>query len=466
MGVKAKIRRALLCVLLVSSSSASPRYSVDWNAAGSEVLDRLAALIRINSTNPPGNETRVANAVKAMLAREGIPAELFALEPGRANLVARIRGNGSKRPLLLMGHTDTVGVQRAMWSVNPFAAVRQGGFLYGRGAVDDKDHVAAAVTILALLQRLHVKLDRDVIFLAEAGEEGSTRIGIDYMVRQHWPEIGAEFAIAEGGGIIEESGRQLYVLAATTEKTPHYTKLSAHGPSGHGSRPIAGNAVVHLAEAVARAGTWQTPLRLNPTTRAYFARIAQVLPAPQAERYRALLDPARAAEADRYLRDAEPGSYAMLHTTVVPTVLRAGFRTNVIPAEAEAELDVRALPDEDMARFYAELRRTIDDPTVQVSAEGGGRPSAAPSRTDTALFRALEETARQMFRAPVIPEMLPGATDNAQLRAKGVQAYGVGPAATPGDGAHADNERIGEHALLQFTEFLWRTVLAVAASPQ
>lgn len=459
--------RRLACVLLLAvSAGARERYAVDWNRITPEILDRFTTLLRIDSSNPPGNETRVAEAVKSILEREGIAAELVALEPNRANLVARIRGNGRKPPLLLMGHTDVVGVQRQHWSFNPFGAIRKDGFIYGRGAIDDKDHVVAALTVMLLLRRMHVELDRDVIFLAEAGEEDGGRVGIDYMLRQHWPEIAAEFAIAEGGSIVEESGKPRYVLVGTAEKVPQYTTLRASGASGHGSRPIPGNAVVHLAEAVSRAGTWQTPLYLNETTRAYFERLAAITPGPEGERYRAVLDPERAAEADRYFRDRDPGNYALLRTTVTPTMLKAGFHINVIPSQAEAQLDVRALPGEDMTRFYAELRRQIADPSVAILPQPPGRPAAPPSRLDTAMFHALEETARRMFRVPVIPAMLTGATDNAQLRARGVQAYGVGPAGTAQGGAHSDNERISERALSEWVEFLWRTVLAVAAAPE
>lgn len=455
-------------LLLVFTASAQPRYPVDWSKLQPEILKYFTALLKINTTNPPGNETLAAHAVEAILRREGISSQLFALDPARANLVARIKGNGSKRPVLLLGHTDVVGVQRERWSVDPFAAVRKNGFIYARGATDDKEHVVAGIMILLLLQRSHIKLDRDIIFLAEAGEEGTSKFGINFMVQHHWPTIDAEFALAEGGSAVEENGKVHHVLISTTEKAPRGIRLVAHGTAGHGSRPIPENAVVHLAEAVSRAGNWQTPIRLNATTRAYFERLAAISPPAEAQRYRAILDPARAREADQYFRDHDPGHYSILRTTVVPTILKAGFRSNVIPSEAEATLDVRALPDEDIARFVEELRRVINDPSVEVIPPApGGRPIAPPSRMDTEMYRALERVSSQMFHAPAIPSLLTGATDNAQLRAKGVQAYGVGPIASaaegPLGGAHSDNERISEHALMNLIEFLWNAVIEVAA---
>jgi acetylornithine deacetylase/succinyl-diaminopimelate desuccinylase-like protein len=225
--------------------------------------------------------------------------------------------------------------------------------------------------------------------------------------------------------------------------------------------------VVRLAEAVARAGRWNTPIRLNETTRAYFQRLAKISPPAEAARFLAILDPARAAETDRYFRLHDPGHYSILRTSVVPTVVKAGFRSNVIPSEAEAYLDVRALPDENIPAFVNELKRVINTPGVQVVAPTDGRPAAPPSRLDTEMYRAFETVSKRMFDAPVLPGMLTGATDNAQLRAKGVQAYGVGPmvqpSAGPLGGAHADNENIRVAALMKMIEFLWQAVIAVAA---
>jgi acetylornithine deacetylase/succinyl-diaminopimelate desuccinylase-like protein len=460
---------ALLAALCGSGLGAQERYPVDWGKLQPEILERFATLLKLDTSNPPGNETRVAEVVEAALQREGIPVQLFSTEPSRANLVARLKGNGSKRPLLIMGHTDVVGVQRERWSVDPFGAVRKDGLIYSRGANDDKDHVVAGLMVMLLLKRMQVKLDRDVIFLAEAGEEGTTQVGIDYMVSQHWPEIEAEYAMAEGGSVVEADGRMHHVLINVTEKVPRGARLIARGPSGHGSRPSPQNPVVHLAAAVAKAGAWQTPLRLNDATRAYFERLAAISPPREAARYRAILDPARSAEVDHYFLEHEPGHYTLLRTSVVPTMVQAGFRANVIPSEAEAYVDIRALPDEDMSKFFAELRRVINDPTIEVvPAQNGGRPAAPPSRTDNVMFHALESVSRTMFHAPVLPSMLAGATDCAQLRAKGVECYGFGPIASSGDGplggAHSDDENIAVSALQKLVEFLWKAVIEVAAS--
>jgi acetylornithine deacetylase/succinyl-diaminopimelate desuccinylase-like protein len=455
--------------MLAAAGAAEDRYPVDWHKLEPEILANFTALLKIDTSNPPGRETTAAKAIQAVLEREGIPCKLFALDPARANLVARIKGTGAKRPLLLMGHTDVVGVQREKWSFDPFAAINRNGVIYARGSRDDKPHVIAGLMTLLLLKRMKVKLDRDVIFLAEAGEEGTSTFGIDYMVKEHWPEIDAEFAMAEGGSIVEQSGKPHHVLISTTEKSPQRVRLVARGPAGHASRPELTNAVVHLAEAVAKAGNWQTPMRLNETTRMYFQRLAEISAPEAAARYRDILNPAKAAAVDRYFRKGEAGHYSILRTSVVPTIVNIGFRANVIPSEGEAMLDVRALPDEDMPKFLAELRRVINDPAIEViPPKVNARPVAPPSRIDTEMFQVFEAVARRMFNVPTLPNMMTGATDNAQLRAKGVQAYGTGPLVSaeegPLGGAHTDDEHIPARSLMALMEFTWNAVVGVAAT--
>jgi acetylornithine deacetylase/succinyl-diaminopimelate desuccinylase-like protein len=456
---------ALAAVLPAQSKGPHP---VDWKKAGAEAIEHFTDVLRIDTSNPPGNETKAALYLKQVLEKEGIACQLFALEPDRANLVARLKGNGSKKPLLVMGHTDVVGAQRQNWTFDPFTPTRKDGFIYARGAVDDKDNLTAGLMLIILLKRLNVKLDRDVIFLAEAGEEGSTRVGIDFMVDKHWPEIEAEYALAEGGATAARDGKVRYVGISATEKIPRPVHLIARGHAGHGSRPTPDNAVLRLATAVAKVGTWQGSMRLNDTTRAYFERLATISPPEDAYRYNHIGDPAAAQAIGKYFEQHELSHAALLRTTIVPTVIKAGFRTNVIPSEADATLDVRALPDEDLDRFYAELRRVIADPKVEVvSSKLRGRPISRPSRLDTDMFHALENAQRRMFPGAItLPQMSGGATDNAQLRAKGVEAYGFGPIVDERDahGAHSDDERIAEASIPKLVEYLWYAALDVAAA--
>src|SRR5574340_222157 len=370
-----RFRLATFVVFTCAACAALP----DWSKVSPETLQHFSALVRLDTSNPPGNETRAAKYLESVLNKEGIPTTLFAVEPQRANLIARLKGNGTKKPILLMGHTDVVGVQREKWTVDPFAALHKGGFVYGRGTQDDKDHVAANLMVLLLLKRLNIPLQRDVIFLAEAGEEGTTSVGIAALVAQKWPEIEAEYALAEGGSTLSENGKVRYVGITTTEKVPRGIRLVAHGRAGHGSRPTPANAVVRLAEAVARVGRWQPPLRLNETTRAYFKRLASISPPEQAWRYRHIGDPKAANDIDKFFSRNELGHYSMVRTSISPTIIRAGFRSNVIPSEAEAYLDVRALPDEDIDKLCATLRKLINDPSIDVVApRPGGQIGRAP----------------------------------------------------------------------------------------
>jgi acetylornithine deacetylase/succinyl-diaminopimelate desuccinylase-like protein len=440
----------------------------DFVAAHKEAVEILTGFIRVDTSNPPGNETQGAQFLKAYLDKAGIPSQIFELEPRRGNLVARIKGNGKKKPLLLMGHIDVVGVEREKWTVEPFAGVIKDGFVYGRGAADDKGMTAVCLEIMLMLHRLKVPLDRDVIFLAEAGEESVTNVGIDYMVEKHWDKIGCEYALNEGGVIREEGGKIRFVGVSTTEKVPRPVLVSAKGTSGHGSKPRIDNAIVHLAAAVAKVGQWQPPMRLNETTREFFARLAKISPPEEAFLYQNLENPALSGQVQETLRQSNITYNAMLRTTISPNIIKGGFRVNVIPGDALATLDVRTLPDEDFERFLQTLRDLINDPAIEVvSGSNKARPSSPPSKLDSEMFLALERAQKRLFPdVTTIPVMLTGATDSAQLRTKGVQAYGIGSVMTEADGnrLHGNDERISVEGLRTFLEFVWLAVTDVAAA--
>ena len=440
----------------------------DFAAARDEVVKILSGFVRIDTSNPPGNETKGAEYLKSILDRDGIASEIFEMEPGRGNIVARLKGSGKKRPVLLMGHIDVVGVEREKWTVDPFGGLLKDGYLYGRGSSDDKGMASACLEVFLLLHRLKVPLDRDVIFLAEAGEEGTSSVGIDFMVQQHWDKIDCEYALNEGGMIYAPNGKVKYVGVATTEKVPRGFKLVARGTSGHGSVPRPDNAITHLAAAVARVGNWQAPMRLNETTRAFFSRLAKISPADEAYLYSHLEDPANSGMIQEKIRTGNGTYNSMLRTSIVPTIIKGGFRSNVIPGDAEATLDVRAVPDEDIDALAETLRKLINDPAVEVvPPPARGRPATPPSKLETDMFRALESAQAKMFPGVLtLPLMLTGATDSAQLRAKGVQAYGLGSVAGDRERAsvHGNDERISVEGLGKFVEFIYWAVMDVAAS--
>ncbi len=465
--------RRLLQLILFGSVLRAAAPEVDWAKAKTEILRHFQSIVRINS-GPPGNETTVIDYLKGVLDREGIASQVFALDPKRANLIVRIKGNGRKRPVLFLGHTDTVGVQIEKWPVDPFGAVLKDGFIWGRGTTDNKDCVTAGLMLILELSRLHVSLDRDVIFAAEASEESSSgplNVGIEYLIEQHWPDIESEFALAEGGSVHVENGRVRFVEIAATEKVPRRAKLVVTGTSGHGSRPRRDNAIVHLSTAVSKIGAWETPMRLNDVTRTFFERLATISPPEEAARYNGLMDAQKSAASQDYFAVHDLGKYSVLRTSISPTMISGGFSQNVIPSQAEAMLDIRALPDEDIESFYGAMGAVISDPAVKIVPAAPGRPAAPPSRLDTEMFHALEATQRRLYpNAITIPGMVTGATDLAQLRAKGVQAYGVGPRFEESEfaqhGWHSDVERLNEESLYDFVRFVWTAVSEVAATRQ
>lgn len=451
--------------MAVSLCAQSPQ--PDWSRIDAESLAHFQALVRLDTTSPPGNEVVAVEYVKQVLDREGISYQVFALDPKRPNLVARIKGNGSKRPLLILGHTDTVSIDAAKWKFPPFGATRDGGYIYGRGTIDDKDNLTAALMSMVLLKRLNVPLDRDVIFLAESGEEGDTQFGIGFMVDQHLDAINAEFAYAEGGGVTRENGKVTYAAVQTTEKSILSVQLMSNGPAGHASMPLEGNALVHLAKAVGAVADWQVPMRLNDTTRTYFERLATISAPAAAARYNGLTNPATTASIQRYFAASDPRHNSMIRTTISPTVFNAGYRTNVIPSEAVATIDVRAVPDEPLDAFFAEMKRVINDPAVQIINKGRTRPLAAPSPVNSEPFRVLERSYRKHYDAVTLPQMGTGGTDMSFLRDKGIQSYGIGPAIDVEDGplgfgAHSDQERILESELLRFVRFHYDAVVGLA----
>lgn len=441
---------------------------VHWEKQKAEVLQRFQDLIRINTSSPPGNETKAVDYLRKVLEDSGIPTQTFALDPNRANLVARLKGNGSKRPLLILAHTDVVPVQREKWPVDPFGAIIKDGYIWGRGSTDDKPILTALLMTMLQLKRTAAALDRDVIFLAESGEEADPAgVGINFMVAQHFKEIEAEYAITEGGGAAIENGRVVAVNIGTAEKLPARVRLVVNGTSGHGSVPREDNALIHLGGAVQKVGTWRTPMRLSDTTRTYFEKLAEMSPPEKAARYNALLNPATAEAAENYLAANEPRRYSMLRTSVVPTMLKAGVGPNVIPSQAEATLDIRALPGENIPAFYEEMKRVIGDPAVKIEPIPMTRPPSPASGLDTEMYKTLERVAKELYPwATVLPTMSTGASDMAQLRAKGIPSYGIGPAATENDstnfGAHSDVERLQESSLYALVDYAWRAVSEVS----
>jgi acetylornithine deacetylase/succinyl-diaminopimelate desuccinylase-like protein len=456
---------AALVSAAVSLGAQSRPAQPDWTAIEPEALGIYQSLIRFDSS---AAEKPEADWLKQLFDGAGIPAQVFSIDPQRPNVVARLKGNGSRRPLLILGHLDTVTVDASKWTFPPFSATRDGGFVYGRGAIDDKDNLAAAVMTMLLLKRLNVPLDRDVILLAESGEEGQSNLGIGHMMAEHYTEIDAEYCIAEGGDTIREKGAVRYATVQVIEKISRGVEITATGISGHGSVPLTSNPIAHLGNAVGKFITWQPDVKIDETTGRYFRRLATVASSPeQAKAYREVVssDPTVAAAAADWLWIHEPRHASMARTSVSPNIFTGGYRSNVIPSEAKARLDVRMVPSEAPDALLAQIRKAINDPAVDVqfAAGSGTRPAIPPTRLDGELFTTAEAAVSAIYDVPTLPSMSTYATDMWPLRARGVQCIGIGAGVdledqSAGYGMHADQERLRESEFQRFVRFNWDLV--------
>jgi acetylornithine deacetylase/succinyl-diaminopimelate desuccinylase-like protein len=445
-----------------------PRSDAEWRAVGDEAARLLGEYLRINTTNPPGNEVAAARWLAEVLARDGITARVLEPAPGKANLVARLPGDGSARPIVLLSHMDVVLASAAHWSVPPFDGVVRDGAVWGRGALDMKGEGIAQLMTVLLLRRAGVPLKRDVILLATADEEINGGVGAGWVVERH-PELvrDAEFLLNEGGETIADSlGVARQVGIGTTEKSPYWLDVTVRGPTGHGSKPLPENAVHRLIRALARIAAVETPLVVTPTVEAYFRGLAAVEPDAVRRRWYADIRAALADSAAVRALIADPVSNAMLRNTIAITGLWGSEKTNVIPPLARAAVDVRLLPDADPQAFLAELRRVVDDTTVTIALQGRTW-EATESGMDTELYRAIVAAARVRYpEAAVVPYLLQGYTDSHWFRRLGIASYGIGPfpvTAVEDATVHGNDERLRLDALTTGVRFYFDVVHGVAA---
>jgi len=401
----------------------------DTSGLAREAQQWLVDLVKINTTNPPGNEKAAATYIAAVLEKEGIHAELLDLGAGRSAIVARLRSTAiadPSRALLLVAHIDVVGVDREKWTVDPFGGVIKDGYLWGRGSIDDKSMLAANLAALIALKRGGVHLNRDVIFLGTADEEQSGDASLKIVIAKYWDRIAAGYALNEGGQVVLKDGKVQYVAVQVSEKVSVNVNLTATGIGGHASTPTKVNPVVHLAAAVDKVGNYTAPVHLTSIVRRYFEGLAPLEDEETSKWMRVVDTPDRGDHAQRYLSEANPMWNSMMRDTVAPTMLEAGIRANVIPSEAHATLNIRLVPGDTIDLFVNDLKKLVNDPHIRwdISLDGG---FAAPNSSLDTDFYALitKATAQEFGGAPVLPFMSTGATDSAQLRLHNVQAYGL-----------------------------------------
>jgi acetylornithine deacetylase/succinyl-diaminopimelate desuccinylase-like protein len=469
-------RKTLVALLTCFAAPAgaqarSPIYTPgSLNANQQLAHDIYKELIEINSGMKTGSVTPAANAVAKRFRDAGIPdSDIFVGGPlpQKYNVVARIHGRSgaSRKPLLLLAHLDVVEALKADWSgdLDPFVFTERDGYYYGRGTSDDKAMASIFAANAIRIVREHIVPDRDVIVALTADEEGGGSNGVDWLLKNHPQLVDGALVINEGGGGTLRSGKPLFNSVQATEKVTTNVTLRATNRGGHSSVPRPDNAIVALADALAKAGRHQFPVRFNEVTRAFFEKTADVEEPAMGRAMKALVANPNDAAALAVVA-ADPRYNAMLRTTCVPTMLTGGHATNALPQLAEATVNCRVFPTDTPAVIRADIERLINDTTVQVLMRGGARPPA-PSPLLPELFDAVNQVTREMWgNVPVIPVMSTGATDSRFFRASGVPAYGVsGLFSDPAVDAraHGRDERMRIQSYYEGQEFLWRLTRAL-----
>ncbi len=425
-------------------ASTSAALSLDWDALERETVELLGEYIRIDTSNPPGNEALAARWLADLLHREGIESTAYEHAPNRASLIARLPGSdgsGDAEAVMLLNHTDVVPVEAQYWSEPPFAGLVKDGCVWGRGAQDMKGLGILELMVFLLFKRLGLPHRRDLVFFAVADEEAGSAFGIEWFA-QHRPELlRARVVINEGAGGMESfmgSDRPIFSFAAA-EKSPLWLWLRTEGPPGHGSMPHANNALDRLVRALFKVTEWQRPRRIVPEVAPFFVALAAA----------GVLEPIETVEAAERVARENPLVNALTLDTISLTSCTAGIKTNVIPAVCEATLDCRLLPGKPAERFIDELRAQIDDPQVQIerifAAEGPSSP------IEGELVTVIRDVVREhMEEALVMPTVCVGFTDSRTFRRLGVPAYGFSPTLATEDERrtiHGHNERIQVESL-------------------
>ncbi len=438
--------------------------SVGWEKYQNQAVRLLQEYLRIDTSNPPGNELATAEFFHRLFDEAGIPNTVYPYAPGRANICAVLKGDGTLRPLILLNHTDAVQAESRNWRVPPFSGEILNGEIYGRGALDMKDEGLLQAMVMLVAAQEHLPLRRDLIFLATADEEvGDT--GSAWMLQAHAELVRqAEYLITEGGSNIVYPRYGTIYAIGVAEKAPFWIRMTATGRGGHGSMPIADSATNRLVRALDRVVAWQPPIRLLPSVEQYFHELAPLQPEPRATQFRnvrkSLHDPAFV----KNLTDDEDFNY-MLRDTISLTVLKGSSQTNVIPDTAYAELDVRLLPGRDPEEFLRDLKKVVTDDAIEVQPISRFRvPNSSPA--DTALYRIIKEVvAGYNPKALVVPALNAGYTESAMYRPLGINCYGFGPIEISPEldaTQHAANERVPVEQIHRGLKMLYEIVARAA----
>ncbi len=467
-----KVLSLVLLVLLVILFGGTPRASLaansepDWTEVDREAVELFLKYLRIDTTNPPGNETRAAQFFASICAAEKIEHRVFESSPGRGTLWARIRGDSSRRPLVLLNHTDVVPHSREFWSVDPFGAIEKDGFIYGRGAMDMKSLGIAQFLTFLTLKRTKAPLQRDIIFLATADEEAGGTEGAGWFVKNHAALLGnAEFLLNEGGGnAVDHRGVIKSIGVGPSEKTPVWLRLTAKGTSGHASVPIADSSVNKLLRALGRLLTYTPPIQVTPVVEEAFRSRSVFETEPLRSRFKNI----REAVKDKdfvALLESDPRTIALLRNTISITMLGGSNKVNVIPPVAHADIDTRIVPGEKIERWIGELKQVIGDEGIEIERLLAFEANA--SSTTSALVKAIATVGKRKHpEATISFPVLTGFTDCHYFRNLAIESYGFTPflasAQNLGGGYHGNDERISRQAFLAGVRLYYDVVLEVS----
>ena len=469
--VRKAVLLGLLILSVVASTASSPTRAsggsgVNWDEIQQEALELFIQYLKIDTTNPPGNEIRAAQFFANICKREGIEHQVFEPFAGRATIWARLGGDGSRRPIILLNHTDVVPHNQEFWSAEAFGGAIKGGFIYGRGAVDMKSLGMAQFVTLLTLKRARLPRTRDVIFLATADEEAGGLKGAGWFARNH-PELlgNAEFLFNEGGNnLVDDRGRVLAIGVGLSEKTPAWLRLTATGEPGHGSVPRPDSAVNRLLRALNRLLDYTPPIKLTPAVEQSFRAMAPLMSPDLMAKYADLAEAIKDPEILRRLEN-DPNARSLIRNTISITVLEGSSKINVIPPAAYAELDTRVVPGEKLDRWMAELRSVIKDDSIKIEPILAFDANASPA--DSELVKTVAAVAKQRYPQAIIAHpVLAGFTDSHYFRELGVMSYGFSPfVASPrelGGGYHGNDERIGKKAFVEGVKFFYEVVERLA----
>ena len=453
-------------------------------AQSNDTAALLQEIIRIDTSNPPGNEAKLAAFLKTKFAPLGFEIDIIPTpDPLKAHFIARLKGDGTKKPILLAGHADVVGVEREKWSVDPFAGVIKDGYVIGRGAIDFKGGLAVFAQAVMMLAKNKVHLTRDVIFLSEADEEGG-QYNTMWLAKDHWDKLDCEFSLNEGGWIIKNpDGTTRYVSISTADKSGVSLLVTARGTSTHSSMPRPDNAIFTLSKAMAKIADYDTQPKLIDSTKEFFTTLEKTSKPPMSTYFHNLVngtDPALVKQADAAI-SKDPLLHAIMRNTIAPVFLNAGFRGNVIPGSADATLNFRTIPGTNTEELISEVKAVVNDPNVDVTmAMGKGMPGGSayaeyqkmaqrmkPSTKDSDLFRALVQQSNAVFPGvPVTTYLFQAGTDAGAWRSRGIPVYGIYPYPISAEDLtrmHGNDERVPVASLQQGTDLIYKTLLQVAA---